>query len=105
MLVKHGMWVTRLQSHPMLNTRVVILAKKQMICFPQILSLCSDPLASVERQRSCTLTQAAQESLSVSSESRPNGGSGVFFNILFNYTVLLLTKQSYEHLCLLIITH
>ncbi|XP_026020286.1 uncharacterized protein LOC113020483 [Astatotilapia calliptera] len=41
----------------------------------QILSLCSDPLASVERQRSCTLTQAAQESLSVSSESRPNGGS------------------------------
>lgn len=105
MLVKHGTWVTRLQSHPMLNTRVVILAKKQMICFPQILSLCSDPLASVERQRSCTLTQAAQESLSVSSESRPNGGSGVFFNILFNYTVLLLTKQSYEHLCLLIIKH
>ncbi|XP_063326819.1 dynein axonemal assembly factor 8 isoform X2 [Pelmatolapia mariae] len=41
----------------------------------QILSLCSDPLASVERQRSCTLTQAARESLSVSSESRPNGGS------------------------------
>ncbi|CAI5675903.1 unnamed protein product [Oreochromis niloticus] len=41
----------------------------------QILRLCSDPLASVERQRSCTLTQAAQKSLSVSSESRPNGGS------------------------------
>ncbi|XP_030592125.1 uncharacterized protein LOC115784880 isoform X2 [Archocentrus centrarchus] len=40
----------------------------------QILSLCSDPFASMEHKQSCTLTHVTQESLSVSTASQPNGG-------------------------------
>ncbi|XP_040918192.1 dynein axonemal-associated protein 1 [Toxotes jaculatrix] len=41
----------------------------------QIRSMCSDPLASLEREQSCMLASVAQEILSPSNVSRPNGGS------------------------------
>ncbi|XP_071326366.1 dynein axonemal assembly factor 8 isoform X2 [Trachinotus anak] len=41
----------------------------------QILSMCSDPLASVEREQRCTLVPVAQETLSPSNPSALRGGS------------------------------
>ncbi|KAM6965867.1 dynein axonemal assembly factor 8 [Tautogolabrus adspersus] len=41
----------------------------------EIFSLCSDSVASVEREQRCTLAPVAQEHLPLSLESRPNKGS------------------------------
>ncbi|CAK6971210.1 dynein axonemal assembly factor 8 [Scomber scombrus] len=55
----------------------------------QILSLCSDPLASVVRKQSCTLAPAAKEGLSPLMASGPNGGT-LINTALLQTTCLLL---------------
>lgn len=40
----------------------------------QILSMCSDPFASVEREQSCTLAPVARQTLTPSNVSAPRGG-------------------------------
>ncbi|XP_069571704.1 dynein axonemal assembly factor 8 isoform X1 [Brachyistius frenatus] len=62
----------------------------------QILSLCSDPSASVEREQSCTLTHAAQGSLSVSVASGPNGGSQIH-RARWQTTCLLIALNAPPH--------
>ncbi|GLD49175.1 uncharacterized protein AKAME5_000300400 [Lates japonicus] len=55
----------------------------------QILSMCSDPLASAEREQNCTLAPVAQETLSPSNASRPNEGS-LINSPLWQTTCLLM---------------
>ncbi|XP_044036470.1 dynein axonemal assembly factor 8 isoform X2 [Siniperca chuatsi] len=55
----------------------------------QIFSMCLDPLTSVEREQSCTLAPVAQESLSPSMASGPNGGS-LIHSALWQTTCLLI---------------
>ncbi|XP_045888791.1 dynein axonemal assembly factor 8 isoform X1 [Micropterus dolomieu] len=55
----------------------------------QILSMCSDPLASVERAQRCTLAPVDQDSLSPSMASGPNGGS-LIHSALWQTTCLLI---------------
>ncbi|XP_076608322.1 dynein axonemal assembly factor 8 [Chaetodon auriga] len=55
----------------------------------QIFNMCSDPLASVEREHSCTLASVAQEGLSPLMASGPNGGS-LIHSALWQTTCLLI---------------
>ncbi|XP_056258276.1 dynein axonemal assembly factor 8 [Seriola aureovittata] len=55
----------------------------------QILSMCSDPLASVEREQSCTLDAVAQETLSPSNASGTRRGS-LIHSPLWQTTCLLI---------------
>ncbi|XP_051243484.1 dynein axonemal assembly factor 8 isoform X2 [Dicentrarchus labrax] len=55
----------------------------------QILKMCSDPLASVEREQSCTLALIARECLSPSVASEPNRGS-LIHSALWQTTCLLI---------------
>ncbi|KAM9346620.1 dynein axonemal assembly factor 8 [Symphorus nematophorus] len=56
----------------------------------QILSVCSDPLASVEREQSSTLAPVAQESLPPSVASGPNGGTQMIHRTAWQTTCLLI---------------